>query len=49
MKETVDLDILITSMNGERKIKQPIRITSGPATKLGSRTSSSNSDEQFVD
>ena len=29
-KETVDIDILITSRNGDRKIKQSIRITSRP-------------------
>ena len=27
-KETVDIDILVTSRNGERKIMQSIRITS---------------------
>ena len=27
-KETVDIDILVTSRNGDRKIKQCIRITS---------------------
>ena len=26
-KETVEIDILVTSMNGDRKIKQSIRIT----------------------
>ena len=30
-KETVNKDILITSRNGDRKIMQPIRITSEPA------------------
>ena len=29
-KEAVDIDILVTSSNGDRKIKQFIRITSGP-------------------
>ena len=32
-KETVDIDILITPSNGDRKVLQPIRITSGPATR----------------
>ena len=29
-KETVDIDILVTSMNGDRKIMQYNRITSRP-------------------
>ena len=29
-KETVDIDILVTSKNGDRKIMQSIRITSRP-------------------
>ena len=29
-KETVDIDILVTSRNGDGKIMQSIRITSGP-------------------
>ena len=29
-KETVDIDILVTSRNGDRKIMQPIGILSGP-------------------
>ena len=29
-KETVDIDILVTSRNGNRKIMQSIRITSRP-------------------
>ena len=29
-KETVDIDILVTSRNGDRKIMQTIRITSRP-------------------
>ena len=33
-KETADIDILKTSSNGVRKIMQPIRITSGPATRM---------------
>ena len=31
-KETVDIDILVTSRNGHRKIMQSIRITSRPTT-----------------
>ena len=30
MKETVDIDILVTSRNGDRKIMQSIRIMSRP-------------------
>ena len=37
-KETVDIDILVTSRNGDRKIIQSIRITSRPQEK-GSGTS----------
>ena len=37
-KETVDIDILVTSRNGDRKIVQSIRITSRPQEK-GSGTS----------
>ena len=33
-KETVDIDILMTSGNSDRKIMQPIRITSGPFTRI---------------
>ena len=29
-KETVDIDILVTSRNGDKKIMQSIRITSRP-------------------
>ena len=32
-RETVDADILVTSRNGDRKIMQPIRITSRPPTR----------------
>ena len=32
-KETVDIDILVTFRNGDRKIMQSIRITSRPSTK----------------
>ena len=31
-KETVDIDILVTSRNGDRKIMQSIRITSRPSS-----------------
>ena len=33
MKETVDIDILVTSRNGDRKIMQSIRITSRPSSR----------------
>ena len=32
-KETVDIDILVTSRNGPRKIMQAIRITSRPFSR----------------
>ena len=38
-KETVDIDILVTSKNGDRKIMQSIRIKSRPTSKKGSGTS----------
>ena len=38
MKETVDIDILVTSRNGDRKIKQCIRITSRPPREKRSGT-----------
>ena len=38
-KETVDIDILVTSKNGDRKIMQSIRITSRPPSRKGSGTS----------
>ena len=38
-KETVDIDILITSRNGDTKIMQSITITSRPTSKNGSGTS----------
>ena len=31
-EETVDIDILVTSRNGDRKIMQSIRITSRPTS-----------------
>ena len=33
-KETVDIDILVTSRNGYRKIMQSIRITSRPPSRI---------------
>ena len=33
-KETVDIDILVTSRNGHRKIMQSIRITSRPPSRI---------------
>ena len=33
-KEIVDIDILIIPRNDDRKIMQPIRITSEPAAKM---------------
>ena len=43
-KETVDIDILVTSRNGDRKIMQSIRIISRPAS---SGTSWASSDENL--
>ena len=37
-KETVDIDILVTSKNGDRNIIQAIRITSRPPSRKGSGT-----------
>ena len=34
-KETVDIDILVTSRNGDRKIMQSIRISSCPPLRKG--------------
>ena len=34
MKETVDIGILVTSRNGDRKIMQSIRITSRSPSKI---------------
>ena len=44
-KETVGIGILVTSTsrNGDRKIMQPIRITSGPAARMRK----SNQSNQF--
>ena len=33
-KETVDIDILVTSRNGDRKIMQSIRVMSRPPSKI---------------
>ena len=33
-KKTVDIDILVTSRNGERKIMQSIRITSRSTSRI---------------
>ena len=33
-KETVHIDILVTSRNGDRKIMQSIRITSRPPSRI---------------
>ena len=33
-KETVDIDILVTSRNDDRNIVQPIRITSRPSSRI---------------
>ena len=37
-KETFDIDILVTSSNGERKIMQSIRIACRPPLRKRSRT-----------
>ena len=34
MKETVGIDILVISRNGDRKIMQSIRVTSGPLARI---------------
>ena len=38
-KETVDIDILVTFRNGDRKIMQYIRVISRPPQEKGSGTS----------
>ena len=38
-KETVDIDILVTSRNGDRKIMQSIRVMSRPPLKKWKETS----------
>ena len=37
-KETADIDILVTSGNGDRKIMQSIRITSRPPSRKRSES-----------
>ena len=32
-KETIDIDVLVTSRNGNRKVTQPIRIMSRPPSR----------------
>ena len=44
-KETVDLDILVISRNGHRKIMQSFRISSRPPREKGSGTSRASSEE----
>ena len=44
-KETVDVDILITSSNCDRNIMQSIRMTSRRPSRIG--TSSASSDEHL--
>ena len=34
MKDTVDIDIFVTSRNGDRKIMQSIRTTSRPLSRI---------------
>ena len=36
-KETADIDVLMKSRNGDRKIMQPIKIRSAPARKMWKR------------
>ena len=48
IKETVDIDTLLTSRNVGRKIVQPIRITSGPVTRMRNGTSLIMSDEYLL-
>ena len=46
-KETVDIDIFVTSTHGDRKIMQSIRITSRPPREKGSGTSWASSEEHL--
>ena len=46
-KETADIDILVTSRNGDRKVMKSIRIASRPRSRIGSGTSSPSSDEHL--
>ena len=45
-KQTVDIDILVTSRNGDRIFMQSIRTTSRPTWEKGSGTSWASSEEQ---
>ena len=46
-KETVDIDILVTSRTGQTKIMQSIRMISKPSSKKGSATSWASSEEHL--
>ena len=46
-KETVDIDILVTSRNRDREIMQSIRITSRPPSKMGCETSGASPEEHL--
>ena len=46
-KETVAIDILLTSRNGDRKIMQSIRITIDLPQEKGSGTSSASSEQHL--
>ena len=46
-KETVDIGILLTSRNGDRKIMQSIRITIDLPQEKGSGTSSASSEQHL--
>ena len=45
--ETVDIDILVTSRNGDKKIMKSIRITRPPSKKKGSGTSWASSEKHL--
>ena len=46
-KETVDIDILATSRDGDWKIMQSIRVMSRPSSRKGSGTSWASSEEHL--
>ena len=46
-KETTDIDILVTSRNGDRKIMKSIRITSRPPSRKRGGTSGVSSEEHL--
>ena len=46
-KETVDIDILITSRNGDRKIMESIRITKGDSIRIRRWNQFNCSDEHL--